>query len=166
MLIHLASDHAGVELKKVIIEHLARRNIQAFDEGPFDSSSVDYPDFANKVCLAIKKNENRLLQKIPRDPYELPSPNEEEEKKIGILICGSGQGMSMSANKYSFIRAALCYNAEMARLSREHNDANILCLGARFTNEAEALVIVDVFLSTPFSGGRHLLRISKMSSIK
>lgn len=155
MKILLASDHAGVDLKKIILDHLQRRQISVVDFGPMNLDSVDYPDYAHQVCKSLK------MPSVKTSESEV-QPMEE----FGILICGSGQGMAMTANKHSHIRAALCHNAELAKLSREHNNANILCLGARFLTGAEALVIVDVFINTPFSGGRHSQRISKMSSLR
>ena len=138
--ISIASDHAGLTLKIAVIAYLKKCNFEVFDNGPFDESSVDYPDFAKKVAINVSK----------------------EETKFGILICGSGQGMAITANKYPGIRAALCYNPEIAILSRAHNDANILTLGARFIDETEALNCVDKFLNTPFEGGRHLDRVNKI----
>ena len=138
--ISIASDHAGLALKITVIAHLKECNFEVFDKGPFEESSVDYPDFAKKVATDVS----------------------EEEAKFGILICGSGQGMAITANKYPRIRAALCYNSEIAILSRAHNDANILTLGARFIDKVEALNCVDKFLNTPFEGGRHLDRINKI----
>jgi ribose 5-phosphate isomerase B len=138
MTIHVASDHAGFELKKELIHHLKEYNWR--DYGPFDTVSVDYPDFAKKVCEALRNS----------------------EKDYGLLICGSGQGMCMSANKYPFIRAALCWNSEVARLARAHNNANVLCLGARIIDFETATQILKTFCSTSFEGGRHELRVNKI----
>ncbi len=143
MKIHIASDHAGVELKKKLVEHL-KKNYEVIDHGPTTTDSVDYPDYAHKLCLQIPK---------------------EDSETFGILICGSGQGMAMTANKHPHIRAALCYNPEVTKLSREHNGANVLCMGARFLSETEAFVLTDVFLSTPFAGGRHQNRVAKIHSL-
>lgn len=136
----LASDHAGFQLKKKILESLQSWTWK--DVGTFDESSVDYPDFADQVASHINRN-----------PHEK-----------ALLICGSGQGMCMRANKYPNVRAALVYNTEVAKLSREHNDANILCIGARFLNFEEAQNIIKTFFETPFAGGRHQLRVDKMKA--
>ncbi len=140
--IYIASDHAGLELKtKVVSELRSARQYEVHDLGPQTGDSVDYPDFADLVCKKIQG---------PSD--------------LGILICGSGQGMAMRANKYSHIRAALCWNPEIAKLSREHNDANILCMGGRVTDHAVCLEMLSVFLKTAFAGGRHLQRVDKVSA--
>lgn len=136
----LASDHAGFQLKKRILESFKSWNWK--DVGTFDEASVDYPDFADHVASYINKN-----------------PQEK-----ALLICGSGQGMCMRANKYPEVRAALAYNQEIAKLSREHNDANILCIGARFLSSEEAQSIIKTFFETPFAGGRHQLRVDKMKA--
>ncbi len=134
----IGSDHAGLELKNKLIAHL--KNINWKDVGTHDMTSVDYPDYADIIGSSINKN-----------------PNEK-----AVLICGSGQGMCMRANKYENVRAALVYNPEIAQLSREHNDANILCLGARFLDFDQAQKIIKIFLETPFQGGRHQLRVDKI----
>lgn len=144
MKIHIAADHAGVDLKKAIFSHLTKRGLDVIDHGPFSTDSVDYPDFAALVCKSIPP---------------------ENADVFGILVCGSGQGMAIAANKYAHIRAALCFQSEIAKLSREHNNANVLCLGSRFLTDAEALIIADVFLNTSFAGGRHLTRVSKIHSL-
>lgn len=136
----IASDHAGVELKAELIK--ARPDLPWEDLGPHSSASVDYPDFADQVARRVNE-----------------SPGER-----GVLICGSGQGMALRANKYPQVRAALIWNTEIAALSRQHNDANIFCLGARFHKLDEALHWLDVFLKTPFEGGRHQNRVNKISS--
>lgn len=136
----MASDHAGVDLKSELIQRLPEVTWQ--DLGPSSKDSVDYPDFADKVARFIDKN-----------------PSEK-----AILICGSGQGMAMRANKYRNVRAALCWNEEITRLSRGHNDANILCLGARFVDAETALKLIRIFLETPFEGGRHTGRVNKVSA--
>lgn len=141
--IYLASDHAGVDLKAQVLQTLKDRSVRVEDLGPATSNSVDYPDFAQAVC-----------RKVIAEPGA-----------YGVLICGSGQGMAMSANKFSAIRAALCWNTEVARLSRQHNDANVLCLGARILSHDEVMAIVDTFFSTDFEGGRHLGRVVKMGNI-
>ncbi len=141
--IFIASDHAGYELKNTVFTSLKEKNLEIIDLGADSSSkSVDYPDFANKLT-------SELL---------------EDKSAIGILICGSGIGISIAANRKKHIRAALCVNENMAKLSRQHNDANVLCLGARLISETDALNIVDEFLKTEFAGDRHIKRVEKLSS--
>ncbi len=137
--IFIASDHAGVELKRHLIERFSDLNF--VDLGTHSGDSVDYPDYAKRLCEEL-------------EPH-LP-------EACGVLICGSGQGMAMRANRYPFIRAALCWNTEVARLSREHNDANVLCMGARLMDNQTAEKILEVFLATQFSGGRHAGRVDKL----
>jgi ribose 5-phosphate isomerase B len=157
--IFLASDHAGVELKSKIIKELYEHRLvpnmvfEVHDLGPQSVDSVDYPDFADSLAIKI-----RGFSLLSSDSTHIPFPSE-----IGILICGSGQGMCMRANKYSHIRAALCHNLESAKLSREHNDANVLCLGARIADEELNFSITRTFLTTHFAGGRHAMRVMKMS---
>ena len=146
MKLFIGSDHAGFELKKQIVQFLSEKNVLPFaielkDHGTIDLNSVDYPDYANLVCQDIKKHSDA----------------------VGILVCGSAQGMCMRANKYDFIRAALVYNSEIAKLSREHNDANVICLGSRFCTPAQAQEWIKIFLTTPFAGGRHATRVAKVS---
>jgi len=136
----IASDHAGFDLKEIIINFLINKNISIIDLGPFKKKSVDYPDYAKKLANRIK------IQK----------------SDIGILICGSGTGMAISANKVKTIRAAVCYNAMSTRLSRQHNNANIIALGSRLTKKSLSLKLVEIFLKTKFEGGRHLKRIKKI----
>ena len=136
----IASDHAGFDLKEVIKNHLINKNISIFDLGPFNDQSVDYPDYAKKLG-------DRIRQK---------------KSEVGILICGSGTGMAISANKIKTIRAAVCYNLKSTRLSRQHNNANIIALGARLTKKKLSLKLVEIFLKTKFEGGRHLKRIKKI----
>jgi ribose 5-phosphate isomerase B len=158
MKIYIASDHAGVELKSKIMQalmdsqFLPQQRREAHDLGPQSVDSVDYPDYADLVCQKI--HGFTLIDSENHASF----PNE-----VGILICGSGQGMAMRANKYAHVRAALCWNQESARLAREHNNANVLCLGSRLTSEADALKLVETFLSTAFAGGRHLSRVAKIS---
>ena len=140
MKIAIGSDHAGFELKQIIVEHLSSRNVDLIDCGTNNLDSVDYPDFAKRVADEVSN----------------------KDLVMGILVCGSGQGMAMTANRYKDVRAAICHNSDVAKVTREHNDANILCLGSRFIDEAEALKCVDVFLSTDFEGERHLKRINKI----
>ena len=140
MIVSIASDHAGFELKETIVTHLKALKIEVIDNGPKNDESVDYPDFAKKVVDDLKgSNANK-----------------------GILICGSGQGMAMSANKHAGIRAALCHNLEVTKLARAHNDANILTLGARVIDESTAISCVDTFINTEFEGSRHITRINKI----
>ena len=136
----IASDHAGFRLKENIKDFLIKKNISIFDLGPIDEVSVDYPDFAKKVSNRVKA----------------------KKSDVGILICGSGTGMAISANKTKGIRAAVCYNIKSTRLSRLHNNANIISLGSRFTKKIIALKLVSTFLETKFEGGRHLKRIKKI----
>ncbi len=138
--ISLASDHAGFNLKEIIKKKLIKNKVKVLDFGPYNKDSVDYPDYAKKVARNISSKKTNM----------------------GILVCGSGTGMAMSANKLRKIRAAVCYNSVSTRLSRAHNNANILALGSRLTNKKEALKLVNIFLSTKFEGGRHLRRIKKI----
>lgn len=146
MKILIAADHAGVELKKQVAELLKKEN-ELVDYGPFNGESVDYPDFADQVCKNLKSTE------------DLPQLNE-----FGILICGSAQGMAMRANKYSHVRAALVYSDETVKLSREHNNANIICIGARFCDLETAVKWIQIFKTTAFAQGRHQTRVAKVSS--
>jgi len=153
MRILLASDHAGFARKNEIAAWLKEFTThEVLDLGPFDTESVDYPDLANKVCSLIPKNTNELNSLLA-----MPTV-------MGILICGSGQGMAMRANKFAHIKAALCWNEDSAVLAREHNDANILCLGARFCDQKLSIAIVSKFLCTSFAQGRHARRVVKMLS--
>lgn len=135
----IAADHAGLELK----EHLkqATPEFPWEDLGTHSAESVDYPDFAQKLAIKVA-------------PPEV----------IGVLICGSGQGMAIGANRFNHVRAALCWNEDMARLAREHNDANVLCLGSRYLDNSTAEKILLTFLDTPFAGGRHQRRVDKLWS--
>ena len=136
----VGSDHAGFELKQIIIEHLSERNMNYVDFGTNCLDSVDYPDYAKKVAEEV--NSKDLI--------------------MGILVCGSGQGMAMTANRFKNVRAAICHNSDVAKVTRQHNDANVLCLGSRFIDISEAIKCVDIFLSTDFEGERHLKRINKI----
>ena len=138
--IAVGSDHAGFELKQIIIEHLSERNMNYVDFGTNCLDSVDYPDYAKKVAEEV--NSKDLI--------------------MGILVCGSGQGMAMTANRFKNVRAAICHNSDVAKVTRQHNDANVLCLGSRFIDISEAIKCVDIFLSTDFEGERHLKRINKI----
>ena len=141
MKIVVAADHGGFELKELIKRSLSVIGHDVTDVGCFSKDSVDYPDFAEKAVSLILKGECQM----------------------GILICGTGIGMSIAANRYRSIRAANCSNVFTARMSREHNNANILCLGARVLEADTAVEMVHVWLDTVFSGGRHQRRISKFS---
>jgi ribose 5-phosphate isomerase B len=158
MKIFIASDHAGVELKADLVTALQGSNFlpglqrEVHDLGPQSTDSVDYPDYAD---LVTKKVHGFSIIQNQDTPLSMPT-------EIGILICGSGQGMCMRANKHPAIRAALCWNPESARLAREHNDANVLCLGARMVSKDICLQIVQIFLTTPFLGGRHATRVAKV----
>lgn len=140
-LIPIGCDHAGYELKQAIIKHLIKNGYEIKDFGTNSNESVDYPDFAHAVANFI----------------------EEKKAHLGILICGSGNGINMTANKHKEIRSALCWKPEIAQLARLHNDANIITLPARFITEEEAIKCVDIFLITIFEGGRHSKRIDKIS---
>ena len=138
--IFLSSDHAGYKLKESIKLHLDKKKIKYIDLGPFSSDRVDYPDYAHKVAKKVKINKNNA----------------------GILVCGSGMGMNIAANRHKNIRAAQCFNLRSTKLSRLHNDANIITLGSRLLSKSIALKCVNIFLSTKFEGGRHAIRIKKI----
>jgi ribose 5-phosphate isomerase B len=146
MKILIASDHAGFELKNKLVEAL-KNNFEVQDFGPQSLDSVDYPDFANLVCKNLK-TEN----------------DQPQLKEFGILVCGSGQGMALRANKFQQIRAALVYSDEITKLSREHNNANIICIGSRFCDFETALRWVNIFKESTFAQGRHQTRVAKVSS--
>ena len=136
----IASDHAGYNLKESIKDYLINKHVSIFDLGPYESKSVDYPDYAKRLAkrVQVKKSD------------------------IGILVCGSGTGMAISANKFKDIRAAVCYNSKSTRLSRQHNNANIIALGSRLTKKSLTLKLVEIFMKTKFEGGRHLKRVKKI----
>ena len=138
MRIVIASDHAGVDLKARVLEVVRGAGHEVRDLGPADSSSVDYPDFGHRVAAAVVAG----------------------EAQAGILICGTGIGMSMTANRHPGVRAALCHDAFTAEMARRHNDANVLCMGARVIGGGVAEQVVEVFLSTAFEGGRHRRRVN------
>ena len=138
--IFLSSDHAGFKLKELIKTNLNKKNIKFFDLGPQNDEQVDYPDFAHKVAKKVKTSSNHF----------------------GILVCGSGMGMNITANRHKNIRAAQCYNLKSTKLSRLHNDANIITLGSRLLTSKNALNCVNIFLNTKFEGGRHAKRIRKI----
>ena len=136
----IASDHAGFNIKEFIKDHFIKKKVSIIDLGPSNNKSVDYPDYAKKVARRIKT----------------------KKSDIGILVCGSGTGMAISANKTKKIRAAVCYNQSSTRLSRLHNNANIIALGSRLTKKKDILKLVSIFLNTKFEGGRHLKRVKKI----
>ena len=136
----LASDHAGFKLKEEIKKFLIKKKKKVMDLGTKKNNSVDYPDYAHLLSKKMKKSKNHF----------------------GILICGTGIGMSMVANKHKNIRAALCYNTKSTKLSRQHNNANVMTIGARLTKKNIALKCVSTFLGTDFDGGRHLRRVKKI----
>ena len=137
MKIVIGSDHAGFELKNAVIEHLRTKEYTVLDKGTDSEASTDYPMFGHAVANAI----------------------EDGEVQLGILICGSGNGVAMTANKHMGVRCALCWTKEISELARAHNDANVVALPARFISQSEALAIVDAFLTTEFEGGRHKRRV-------
>jgi len=136
----IASDHAGFRLKEKLVKWLIKNRYEVKDLGCFSEDSVDYPDYAHPLALAVEKG----------------------EFAYGITICGSGNGISMASNKHKGIRSAVCWNEDISRLARAHNDANICALPGRFLSEAEAILIIKMFLVTPFEGGRHKRRIEKI----
>jgi ribose 5-phosphate isomerase B len=137
----IGADHAGFQYKERIASFLKIKNISYKDYGTYSADSADYPDFAHPVSSAVENG----------------------EAACGILICGSGNGVAITANKHQGIRAALCWLVELARLARQHNNANVLCLPQRFVEADAALDMVDVFLSTAFEGGRHERRVEKIA---
>ncbi len=138
--IAIGSDHAGFTLKTKIINHLKSKGFTLDDKGCYSEESIDYADYAHPVASQVENNPGSL----------------------GILLCGSGNGINMTANKHQGVRSALCWTPEIAKLAREHNDANILTLPARFLTDEVALEIVDIFFATEFEGGRHQKRIEKI----
>jgi ribose 5-phosphate isomerase B len=141
MKIAIGNDHAGTPYKNKIVSYLKEQNIEVLNKGTDNSDSVDYPDFVHPVAEAVEK----------------------EEADFGIIICGSGNGASMTANKHQGIRAALSWTSEIAKLAREHNEANVLSIPARYTSENQALEITKTFLNTDFEGGRHERRVNKIA---
>ena len=138
--LYIASDHAGFTLKEFVKKKLSKK-IKFDDQGPHsDEISVNYPDFAHKLCKKVSKNSSNM----------------------GILICGSGMGMAMAANRHKKIRAALCYSVKNTKLSRLHNNSNVITLGARLINKNTAIKCINTFLKTKFEGGRHLKRVKKI----
>jgi ribose 5-phosphate isomerase B len=140
MAIPIGCDHAGFELKEKVVEYLVEQGYAVEDYGTYSLDSVDYPDFGHKVADHVTKNKN-----------------------LGIVICGSGNGINMTVNKHQEIRSALCWMPEIAKLARQHNDANIIAIPARFVSDEIAFEMVDLFLSTEFEGGRHANRVNKIA---
>lgn len=140
-IIAIASDHAGYEMKIKIAAHLKENGFETFDFGTHSTESVDYPDYVHPLATALKAG----------------------DYSFGIVVCGSGNGVNITANKYSHIRSALCWIPEIAVLARKHNNANVLALPGRFIDEKNAFTIVDAFLHSDFEGGRHQLRVNKIS---
>ena len=138
--IFISSDHAGFKLKETIKDYLRNKKVKFEDLGPKDDSSVDYPDYAHKVAKKVKLNKSN----------------------VGILVCGSGTGMNIAANKHKNIRAAQCFNLKSTKLSRLHNNANIITLGSRLTKKNTAFKCIEVFMKTKFEGGRHNKRVKKI----
>ena len=138
--IFISSDHAGFKLKEAIKKYLLSKKLPFQDLGPNNNDRVDYPDFAHKVAKKVKTSKNN----------------------VGILVCGSGMGMNIAANRHKNIRAAQCFNLKSTKLSRLHNDANIITLGSRLLTKKNALSCISVFLNTKFEGGRHSKRIRKI----
>ncbi|HEX8577580.1 MAG TPA: ribose 5-phosphate isomerase B [Flavobacterium sp.] len=141
MKISIGNDHAGTDYKKAIADFLLTKDYEIINHGTDSSDSVDYPDFAHPVAIAVATG----------------------KATFGIVICGSGNGVAMAANKHQGIRAALCWTKEIAALARQHNDANVISIPARYTSIAQAVEMVDTFLNTDFEGGRHQNRVDKIS---
>jgi ribose 5-phosphate isomerase B len=140
MKIAIGSDHAGFELKEKLNTYLKKKGFDVKDFGTHSADRADYPDFAHPVAEAVEK----------------------KQAEMGVLICGSGNGVNMTANRHHGVRSALCWNAEIAQLARQHNDANIIALPARYISEQEAEKCLDVFFNTSFEGGRHTDRVKKI----
>jgi ribose 5-phosphate isomerase B len=141
VIIPIGADHAGFQLKERVKAHLEAKGYEMKDFGCYSEESIDYPDYAHPVASMVEENENML----------------------GIVICGSGNGINMTANKHQGIRSALCWKKEIAELARQHNNANVIALPARFISEEEGIEMVDVFLATAFEGGRHQNRVNKIA---
>jgi ribose 5-phosphate isomerase B len=139
--IAIGSDHAGYDYKEELISFLEARDLAFYDYGTHSKDSADYPDFAHPVADAVEKG----------------------EAAFGILLCGSANGVAITANKHKGVRAAICWGEELAKLAREHNDANIICIPARFVREGDAEKMVQLFMDTPFEGGRHQRRVEKIA---
>ncbi len=140
-LIPIGCDHAGYELKELVVKQLKEKGYEVKDFGTYNTDSIDYPDYGHPVATMVEENPGML----------------------GIVICGSGNGINMTVNKHQGIRSALCWTKEIAALARQHNDANIIALPARFISTDLGLEMVDVFLATEFEGGRHQTRVNKIA---
>ena len=140
MTIHIGADHAGFELKEKLVTHLKTLGHSVVDHGTHSAESTDYPDYAHPTASAVL-----------------------EDQTLGVLICGSANGVCMTANKHEGIRAALCWNVEVASLARQHNNANIICIPDRFVSEELAFQMTETFLNTAFEGGRHQKRVEKIN---
>ncbi len=140
---YIAADHAGIEIKAFVKDLFEQKGHEVVDLGPFNKDRVDYPDYAEKVCKKVL----------------------EDTGSMGILICGSGLGMSMAANKFAGIRAALCHNEYSARMARKHNDANVICLGERVSGEGMIEAIIKAWDKATFEGGRHTQRVEKINNL-
>ena len=141
MKISIGNDHAGPDYKKAIVDFLTKKGYEIINHGTDTFDSVDYPDFAHPVALDVESG----------------------KAEFGIVICGSGNGIAMTVNKHQGIRAALCWNKEISALARQHNDANVVSIPARFTSIQQAVEIVETFINTEFEGGRHAIRVDKIS---
>ena len=139
----IGCDHAGYEYKTIIADLLQNKGLQVKDFGTYSADSVDYPDFAHPVAASVEK----------------------EETAFGILLCGTGNGVAITANKHQGIRAAVCWGEELAELARKHNDANIICIPARFVREGDVEKMVEIFIHTEFEGGRHKNRVRKIACV-
>ncbi|MCX2717405.1 ribose 5-phosphate isomerase B [Helicobacter sp. MIT 21-1697] len=139
----IGTDHAGIKIKAFVISFLQQKGFEVIDLAPQNDERVDYPDYAKKVCEAVGEGANRR----------------------GILICGSGIGMSIAANRFKHIRAALCTDAYMAKMARAHNDANVLCMGERISGIGEVESILENFIGSEFEGERHLVRVEKLGNL-
>ena len=137
----IGGDHAGFDYKEILKSLITKEGLTVKDFGPFSNQSVDYPDFAHPVSASVENGESAF----------------------GVLLCGSANGVAITANKHQGIRAAICWSAEIAKLSRQHNDANVLCIPARFVSEEEAKEIFLAFVNTEFEGGRHETRVKKIA---
>ncbi|MFI3289285.1 MAG: ribose 5-phosphate isomerase B [Rikenellaceae bacterium] len=140
--IGIAADHAGYEMKEFLVGLLGTKGLDVVDYGCMSEESIDYPDYAHALARGIESG----------------------EVERGVALCGSGQGMSLTLNKHKAVRAALCWSEQIAKLSREHNDSNVLVMPARFVNLDEAMAMVNIWLTTPFEGGRHIPRVEKITS--
>lgn len=142
MKVSIGNDHAGTKYKRTIVDYFKKKNFTVVNHGTDLEESVDYPDFIHPVAEDVKN----------------------KKSEIGVIICGSGNGASMSANKHKGVRSALCWNNEICKLSREHNNANILSIPARYVSIEEAIEMVEIFINTPFEGGRHQTRVEKINN--